>query len=177
MVRPKTPRRSPEKTMRVLKSVKKKYGDRVAVTIFGCESDDPQFLRLPRDFVFDHRGILIREEVADLLRHIDIFIDLSEYQAFGRAGLEAMACGCATILPGNCGTSEYATHRGNTLLVNTQDANEVIRAIEELIESDKLRKDISRKGISTALNYNITKAVISELMLFREAISKRHRAN
>ncbi|MBW1743030.1 MAG: glycosyltransferase [Deltaproteobacteria bacterium] len=174
MVRPKTPRRSPEKTMQVLKAVREKYGDRVAVTIFGCESDDPQFLRLPRDFEFDHRGILVREEVADLFRHTDVFIDVSEYQAFGRAGLEAMACGCATVLPGACGTEEYATHRDNALLVNTRDKNEVISAIEELIESETFRKSISAKGILTALNYNVTKSVISELMLFKDEVRRRH---
>jgi glycosyltransferase involved in cell wall biosynthesis len=163
--------------MRVLKSIKSKYEDRVAITIFGCEPEEPAFLALPCDFEFDHMGILIREEVADLFRNADIFIDFSEYQAFGRAGLEAMACGCATILPGNCGTSEYAAHRQNALLVNTRDDDELITAMQELIESDGLRKDISERGISTALNYNITKAVISELMLFKEAIGKKRRAD
>jgi len=173
MVRPATPRRAPAETMRVLKSIKDKYGDGVSVTIFGCKPDDPLFLALPRDFEFENRGVLIREEVAELLRTADIFLDLSEYQAFGRTGLEAMACGCATVLPMNGGTAEYARHRDNALLVDTKNFEEMVGAAKELIEDGNLRRELSRQGVLTASGYSVQGAVVSELYLFQEAIQRR----
>jgi glycosyltransferase involved in cell wall biosynthesis len=159
--------------MQVLKSIKDEYGDRVSVTIFGCESYDPEFLALPRDFKFENRGVLIREEVAELLRSADIFLDLSKYQAFGRTGLEAMACGCATILTLNGGTAEYARHRDNALLVDTENFKEMVGATRELIEDENLRQEMSEQGILTAANYSVRKAVVSELSLFQEALQRR----
>ncbi len=173
MVRPRTPRRAPAETMRVLKSIKDEYGDGVSVTIFGCEPDDPLFLALPRDFEFVNRGVLIREEVAGLLRTADIFLDLSEYQAFGRTGLEAMACGCATVLPMNGGTAEYARHRNNALLVDTKNFGEMVGAAKELIEDGDLCRKLSRQGVLTASGYSVQGAGVSELSLFQGAIQRR----
>lgn len=173
MVRPRTPRRSPLQTMKVLKAIKEKYGDGVSVTIFGCEPHDPQFLALPRNFEFENRGVLLREEVAEVLREANVFLDLSTYQAFGRTGLEAMACGCATVLPKNGGTSEYARHRENALLVDTSDFDDMLCAVEELLDNEALRREISERSISTASEYTIRKAALSELSLFKESIQKR----
>lgn len=170
MVRPKTPRRSPEETMQVLKAIKEMYGDEVSVTIFGCEDNDPLFLALTRDFEFENRGVLIREEVAHLLRASDVFLDFSVYQAFGRTGLEAMACGCAVVLPEKGGTSEYARHRENALLVDTTNLEEMADAVEELIEDQELRAELRRRGTLTASGYSTRAAAISELSLFREEI-------
>ena len=99
MVRPHTARRSPELTFEILRSMKLEFGDKVQIRIFGVTRDDAFLARQPADFEYQVLGILDRQGVAQLLRHAFLFIDASTYQAFGRTGLEAMACGCATILP------------------------------------------------------------------------------
>jgi len=176
MVRPRTPRRAPLETMQVLQAAKRRYGERVAIVIFGCDAEDPGFLTLPRDFAFEHYGPLIREEVAELLREAEIFLDCSRYQAFGRTGLEAMACGCATILPANCGTSEYARHRENSLLVNTEQFDDMLAAVQELVEDPSLRQTLSRSGLATAARYSVRASVISEVNLFLDALRNRRSA-
>ena len=173
MVRPKTPRRAPEETMRILKALKNEYGERVSATIFGCDPQDPRFTKLTKDFEFENRGILRREEVAELLRSADVFLDLSKYQAFGRTGLEAMACGCATVLPINGGTSEYARDRENALLVDTTDFDAMVHATRELMEDESLRRNLSKSATLTASGYNVRRAAISELVLFQDAIDGR----
>jgi glycosyltransferase involved in cell wall biosynthesis len=176
MVRPQTPRRAAADTMRVLRNVKNELEERVRVTIFGCESDDPLFLNLPRNFAFDNRGTLMREGVAELLRETDIFVDASVYQAFGRTGLEAMACGCATVLPGNCGTAEYAVDHQNALLVDTDDFKEIARAVKSLIYDENLRREVSDAAMLTAAKYSLRRAAISELTMLRQELQKRIRA-
>lgn len=166
MIRPKTPRRGAGRTLDVLRSLKKSFGDRVEIIIFGCDVDDPSFLVLERDFDFTHSGILSRNRVAELLRASDIFIDLSDYQAFGRTGLEAMACGCAVVLPEAGGVEEFAEHGWNSTLVDTQNTNDCLKAITELISDRSLRQRYRVNGIRKASEYSVRAAVLSEYLLF-----------
>ena len=180
MVRPTTPRRAPLRTIRVLKEVAAACPD-VRVLLFGCE---PEYLQtyiarnapeLELDDHFENRGILARQEVADLLRDSDIFADLSDYQAFGRSGLEAMACGCAVVLPKNGGVYEYAVHGENSLVVDTKSDEEMAQAICTLVTNPALRTEIAQRAIKTAARFDITRASVSELAVFRAAVAVRDR--
>ncbi len=173
MIRPTTARRAPQSTMGVLKRVKRRYGNAVHICTFGCSPSEPGFLALPRDFEFDHRGTLRREEVAELLTTSHVFIDLSTYQAFGRTGLEAMACGCATLLPRKGGTDEYAVHEHNTLLVDTHSLDAVLSALHRLVTDADLRHRLSTNATLTASTYSVHRAAICEAQLFAEEIRQQ----
>ena len=99
MIRPNTPRRGAHRTMSILKEIKDKYSKSIEIHIFGCDDITLEKENLETDFEFKNHEILKRIEVAELAGKSDIFIDLSDYQAFGRTGLEAMASGCISILP------------------------------------------------------------------------------
>ena len=176
MVRPRTPRRSPVETIQTLKFAKAKYRENVSITVFGCEPEDPQFLALPGNFDFENRGVLTREEVSEVLRQADIFLDLSTYQAFGRTGLEAMACGCAVVLPKKGGTDEYARHRQNALLIDTEDFGEMVCALGELVENESFRLEMTKQALLTAASYSVRQAAVSELMVISEKLQKRAEA-
>ena len=164
MVRPQTPRRGAARTMRVLHKIYDKYKNKVKINIFGCNNDNNLFLKLDRDFNFKNYEILLRHQVANLLSNSDIFIDLSDYQAFGRTALEAAACGCAIIVPEGCGCSEYAINDINSLIVNTSNEEECFDAISELINDQKKLLDIKRNALLTASKYSIQSAAISEFI-------------
>jgi GT2 family glycosyltransferase len=148
MVRPSTPRRAPEMTMRVLRKLKEKYQQQVAVFIFGVDPANPEYLGLEPDFAHQCLGELSAERVADLLRQSDIFVDCSKYQAMGLTAMEAMACGVVTVGPKNGGLQEIITHGKTGILVDTEDEYEIIAAIIQLIENPKLRGDISLNAFS-----------------------------
>lgn len=175
MVRPSTPRRSPRETMELLRTIQHRHPQKVKITVFGCDPNDTEFLSLPHDFAFENRGVLVREEVADLMGSADIFVDLSVYQAFGRTGLEAMAVGCATILPMRGGVHEYAVHRKNALIVDTTNMTEAVAALEELVLNGDLRRELKKNALETAARYNVRSAVISELKVFQAALEARRR--
>jgi len=173
MVRPTTPRRAPAETMVLLRTIQRRYPDDVTITIFGNDPTSEDFLALPRDFEFDNRGVLVREEVAELMGASDVFVDLSVYQAFGRTGLEAMAVGCATILPARGGVYEYAVHRQNALIVDTSDMDACVAALDELVQNRKLRRELKQKGLETASRFSVRSAVVSELEMLRDALDRR----
>ena len=172
MVRPSTPRRAPLRTVRVLGTVARQY-DHVRVLLFGCEShvlesyvrEHAPNLRL--DFEFENRGILTRHDVADLLRESDVFVDLSDYQAFGRTGLEAMACGCATVLPARGGVDEYVVDGENACLVDTTSLEAMTATVARLVADRSLREGIQGRSLYTAARYSIERASLSELSVFR----------
>ena len=167
MIRPKTPRRSPELTMRVLKQIGDDFGVKVKILIFGCDNNDPFFTEHNWNFDYTNYGHITREEVSDILRKSDIFLDLSEYQAFGRTGLEAMACGCVPVLPSIGGVYEYAINDINSLIVDTKPDSElnIIHAINDLINNISKVDKMKNNGLSTANNYSIESAAKSEIDL------------
>ncbi len=167
MIRPQTPIRGSERTMRLLSRLAAEtFPKKVSFCLFGCPEDDPRFKKLPRDFDYQNSGILTRPEVASLLASCGIFIDLSDYQAFGRTALEAMACGCAVMVPVHGGTDEYAIDGVNAIVVDSFDEEECFTRLDALLRDDKKLQDLQREGLLTAADYSVNKAAMSELALF-----------
>ena len=184
MIRPTTPRRGPLRTLRVLQKVADRLDNEVHMLLFGCEprnlrtflSENAPDIDLGENF--ENRGQLTRDGVADLLRDADIFVDLSDYQAFGRTGLEAMACGCAVVLPAAGGVYEYAVHGHNCLVTDTRSIDEMAGSILQLAKEPATRTLIAQNGLQTASNFDIKRASLSELSVFRLAgAAKQARRN
>ncbi len=171
MVRPKTPRRAPRRTVRVLERLAAEFGEQVEVNAFGCERADLDLAGLRLSERINHSGVLSRRQVAAVLRNSDLFLDLSDFQAFGRTGLEGMACGCVPVLPLFGGAWEYALHRENAYLVDPRSDEAVVTAVREYIDSSPAaRAAMRRKAIATSLNYSIERAAFSEFEVFSDYI-------
>lgn len=173
MIRPKTPRRAAGETIQVLRILKQRMGKMIQVTTFGCETGDPALQDLRVDFELVNKGILSRSEVAALLRDSDLFIDMSTYQAFGRTAIEAMASGCAAVVPGNCGVEEFAVHQENALVVDTSDVNSVADQVEALLGNAEDLAKLKRNGVQAAMRYSVQGAVYSILELFSRKLRER----
>ena len=165
MVRPRTPRRAPGRTMELLRRLKNAYGERVSLRIFGCTDDSPEFQELPRDFEFENQGVLTRPQVAALLRETDIFIDLSDYQAFGRTALEAMACGAVALVPAAGGADEFAQDGVNALVMDTRDLDACYRRVAELLDDCGRMEAMQFAALGTAAKYSPHRAAVSELLV------------
>lgn len=172
MVRPSTPRRAPRRTMMAMKELAAIWGEKISINIFGCTDDEIVEYQLPRDFEYVNHGILSRTQMGALLRQSDVFMDLSDYQAFGRTGLEAMACGCACILPLHGGTDEYALDTVNARIVDTRNIENIIDAFSWYQKlSDDNRRKLRRSAIGKSLEYSVRRAAISELALFEQHLA------
>ena len=178
MLRPQTPRRAPLRTLRVFRQLvnaleNEESQKNVDIVFFGCETSAlKQYVKkidsdFALDFSFENRGVLIREEVAELLREADVFADFSDYQAFGRTGLEAMACGCSVVLPAKGGADEYAVNGENALIVDTMVMEDMVNALLRLVTDPLLRQRLRMHGVKTARRYSIERASLSELAVIR----------
>ena len=168
MVRPQTARRAPRRTLRILERIAFAYPD-AQVSFFGCDGRDLDAFNLQPSSALGCHGVLTQAQVATLLRHSDLFLDLSDYQAFGRTGLEGMACGCVPILPIFGGAEEYAEHLVNGFLVDTRSDEEIMLAVAAFLDGGSAQRALMRTaGIETALRYSVSRAAFSEYRLFRD---------
>lgn len=168
MVRPKSARRAPYRTMRILRAVKKALPF-ISVDIFGCNDDELENSNVVRDFEFINHGVLKRVQVAFLLRGSGMFLDASDFQAFGRTSLEAMACGCVPVLPSVGGGYEYAEHGINSFIHDMHDENEVVKSIVNFFQMPGLdKKIIINSAIDKSQEFSVRKAALSELRFFEK---------
>lgn len=168
MIRPRTPRRQPVMTIDLLSDLKATHGGAVAVTTFGCPDESVE--RLGRTPPGEHRGLLAREQVAELLRASDVFLDASTYQAFGRTAIEAMACGATAVVPRIGGAAQFVRHLDNGLLADTLRPAAVAGALDSLVEDADLRDRLRSAAVAEARGYSTLRAALSEYAVFeREA--------
>lgn len=173
MIRPQTPRRGAERTMRLLKKLSQVRADKVVFNLFGCASESPDFVRLETDYPFVNHGPLTRPQVADLLGSSDLFLDLSDYQAFGRTALEAMACGSAAVVPAAGGGDEYAIHDRTAIVVDTKDEDKCFEEVLALVDEPRRLHRLQRAGLLVAARYSVHSAAVSECIALETALVAR----
>jgi glycosyltransferase involved in cell wall biosynthesis len=163
MIRPSTPRRAPRRTVRIMNKIAQEYSDRVRCITFGCSADELRQNSL-RLIGVDNLGVLARDELGDLFRETDLFLDLSDFQAFGRTSIEAMSCGSVSIVPAHGGASEYALDGKNCFVADTRCDENILGAFRQwLAMSDFERRQMALEGIKAGFRYSPQSAALSEI--------------
>jgi glycosyltransferase involved in cell wall biosynthesis len=173
MVRPRTPRRRPLATVRLLEALRAELGAEVEIVTFGCDDAELLALTATGDAAWEHLGLTTRGETADLLRRSDVFVDLSVYQAFGRTGCEAMACGAVPVLPVHGGTAQYARDGVNALLVDGGDADRTLAETLALVRDGPRLRLLAEAGVRTTAHFTIEAAARSWADALGAAIASR----
>ncbi len=173
MIRPRTPRRRPAATLDALAAIDGALGEGVEILTFGCDQDS--FARLAGHVVpgIVHLGLLSRREVSELMRRCEVFIDASAYQAFGRTGLEAMACGAVPVLPALGGVHEYAIHDHNAVILADGSPEAIADAVIDLALDSARLQEMRLAGVLAAQDFSVEGAARSQLDLFSAAVHRR----
>jgi glycosyltransferase involved in cell wall biosynthesis len=96
-------------------------------------------------------GYVTEAELHALYRHAACFVYPSLYEGFGLPPLEAMACGCPTIvsrmasLPEVCGDA--------ALYCDPSEPADIARRIGEVMESQTLGQELRRRGFEQAARF------------------------
>ena len=169
MIRPSSPRRSPELTMEILGDLRRDHGETIEIILFGCESSDLRTLGALNNFSYRNAGVLTRRQIAALFNEVDIFVDFSSYQAMGLTAMEAMCCGAAVIVPKRGGALSYLRHGENGFVVDTGSSEACRTALEQLVMDEKLRVRLQRQATLDICQtfperaaYNILTAIFCE---------------
>ncbi len=179
MIRPRTPRRAPARTARVLNGLARRLGEAVRIVTFGCAEGELDAACIALDPAIDHRGVLNRTEVAESLAAADLFLDASDYQAFGRTALEGMACGAVPVAPVFGGAQEFIRDGIDGYLPDTRSDEAIHAAIDAFLAlAPAERQAMSLSAVRVASRLGVRAAAASELALFEKAVAvhRRHAA-
>jgi GT2 family glycosyltransferase len=168
MVRPSTPRRSPQLTLRILRRLKDTLGDRVQLSCFGAEPAECGALGVPLHGIACH-GALAADRIAVLLGQVDVFLDVSAWQAMGLTALEAMACGAAVAMPREGGGPEICRGGEAALLVDTADEEACFAAARRLVEDHALRLRLRHAALEAAHDAPLERAGLNMLRVLFDA--------
>lgn len=170
MVRPSTPRRAPQLTVDVLAEVAERFGDAVRIVVVGVGAGDPMLAPLAATTNVELRGHVSPPQMGVLLASLDVFADLSTYQAMGLTAMEAMASGVAVVGPMRGGLGEIVEDGRSGLLVDTQDPRACVAAIARLVEDWELRDAIARRALAVVAQHHPQGAALRLLdVLFGDA--------
>ena len=89
-----------------------------------------------------------RDDIPQLLRAFDIFILTSLWEGLPNVIMEAMCARLPVVATDVGGVSELISHGENGFLVPPNDIGSMVRAINRLIDSAKLRSDFGLSGRS-----------------------------
>lgn len=94
------------------------------------------------------------DEVAEVYRQSDIFLNTSISEGFCLPPLEAMACGAAVICTDSGGVSEYAENELNAIVVGDYDVRVFYESLKNLIKSPDKVRFIRKNGLKTAEKFS-----------------------
>jgi len=111
-------------------------------------------------------GYVPEEDKAALYQSATALIYPSYYEGFGLPILEAMASGCPVICGNNSSQGEVLGDCG--LMVNSDNINEISRAMELMLEDGDLRQDFIRRGMERAKEFTWLKTAQQVLEIFEQ---------
>lgn len=118
---------------------------------------DPRILTL---------GEVLEEDLPAVYSLAELFVFPSLYEGFGLPPLEAMSCGCPTIvsqaasLPEVCGDA--------SVYVNPESVEDISRAISRVALNESLKQELVRKGLARVREFRWSESAEKYRKLFEE---------
>ncbi len=117
--------------------------------------------------IINFTGHVRSETLRALYRNALAMIYVPFYEGFGLPVLEAMACGAPVITSNVTSLPEVA---GDAAIpVNPNDTGEIAEAIKKVWLSEKLRVEMSKKGVERARNFSWQKAARETFSILENA--------
>ncbi|VVB89291.1 D-inositol-3-phosphate glycosyltransferase [uncultured archaeon] len=110
------------------------------------------------------------EDLPKLYSIASLFVFPSLYEGFGIPPLEAMACGVPVITSNTSSLPEIVGDAGS--MVDPCDIDELTKAMNEIIITDGLRKDMIKKGLERAKLFSWDKTAKETLKVYEEVYNE-----
>ncbi|QGU94096.1 glycosyltransferase [Clostridium bovifaecis] len=125
------------------------------LVIVGAKKDLGEYLsnsysHLASKIVFT--GFIPQGELPVFYNSCNAFVYPSLYEGFGLPPLEAMSCGAPVITSNVTSIPEVVADSG--ILINPYNEDELIDALEKLLNDDALRKSLGEKGLKQASKFS-----------------------
>jgi len=112
-----------------------------------------------------------RDDVAEILPSLDIFVLPSSEEALGTSILEASACGVSVVASNTGGIPECVENNKSGLLFESQNIKDLREKLKILIENENLRKEFGKYGRKMIEEkFSVGKMVSDTQKLYEELI-------
>lgn len=158
-----------------LNAVLRRY-PQVFVSFLGTGCSEEQVHKDFEPIVRDRVQVIPRFDQAKLPsllkgHQIKLFAPLCE--GFGKALVEAMACGLAPVTTAAAGPLEVVQDGQDAIVVPLRDSQAIERAIARLIDNSAERARIQQNAHQTAQKYNWMRFAQARLTLYKAALDKK----
>jgi glycosyltransferase involved in cell wall biosynthesis len=106
----------------------------------------------------------------------DIQVSASRSEGFSMVSIEGLLSGCCVVRSNGGGARDQIMNRNTGFLFPNEDVSALRDILEELIQNEKLRKNVAEKGRDYALEH-FTSDLMAEktLAVYRQVIDKKDR--
>ncbi|UUZ64988.1 glycosyltransferase family 4 protein [Polaromonas sp. P1-6] len=115
-------------------------------------------------------GYLPREDLAKIIAGATTLIYPSIYEGFGLPPLEAMACGVPVIVSNVSSLPEVVGDTG--LLIDPQDVEGLVDAIEKLVNAPEIRQELAQKALRRSTTFTWSRCVEQTVEAYRLVLNK-----
>jgi glycosyltransferase involved in cell wall biosynthesis len=120
----------------------------------------------------DHVRLLgVRNDVPDLLRSADLFVNSSRYEGLSVAMIEALMAALPVVATDVAGNSEVVRPSENGLLVAPADPGALASAIATVLLDRKLYGQFSKGALTSSRAFSLQRCAEEHLGLYAEAIA------
>jgi glycosyltransferase involved in cell wall biosynthesis len=113
-------------------------------------------------------GFVSGEELVQLYNLATVFAMPSLYEGFGLPILEAMACGCPVVTSKEGSLPEVAGDAA--FYVDAYDMNNIAEGIEKVFKDEKLRKELSEKGLENVKRFSWKKTAEETIEAYKQVL-------
>ncbi len=110
-----------------------------------------------------YKGYVKEEDLAKIYNLADLLVYPSLYEGFGLPPVEAMACGCPTVVSGVSSLPEVC--KDASFYVNPHDFTDIARGIIAVLSSRYIRDELKEKGLKRAKDFSWEKTAKQILSL------------
>ncbi len=109
-----------------------------------------------------------RQDIAQIMRAVDLFVVPSRYDTFGLVVLEAMASGLPVITTTAMGVSALVTPDSGIVLSDTEDVDTLVNAITQITANPSQSQQMGIAGVAIAQNHSWSNTASKYLELFEQ---------
>ncbi len=132
-----------------------KNHSKVGLIIIGDGAEEENLQHLIIDGAKLAKNIILEPWTAHLVTYYktaDVFLNISNYEGYGRTLIEAAAAGGVAIITTDVGVVGEVINKSNSLVIPVGDAKALTESILKLIEDKSLRQELSQKAKDAVMN-------------------------
>jgi N-acetyl-alpha-D-glucosaminyl L-malate synthase BshA len=161
-----------EDVIHVFEIVRKEVNSKLLMIGDGPERQHAEELSKQLGLYNEVRFLGKQEQMDEILSIADLFILPSQYESFGLAALEAMACGVPVISTNAGGLGEININGETGYLSDVGDVTSMAENAIKILKNDDTLKHFKENAIAHAATFDKSKIVPMYEHLYEEVISK-----